>query len=170
MGRAMMLALGCMILLTVIGVWENAYQVGFFEGRLKEKEAALLKVPWDYGVTRSYHTIKLDNEPTTWHTAEELGIALIRSDDFDDWYWIYIISGQEEKALDWMTQPSQDFTSPVVKYGDEFYEFGWLWVTPGLDRPFHLRFQISILLALGWGIFVPFAYALSRPQPPQNQE
>jgi hypothetical protein len=38
MRKVLMLALGFMILFTVIGVWETAYQEGVSEGRLLEKE------------------------------------------------------------------------------------------------------------------------------------
>jgi len=171
MKRAVIIVLGFMILVTAWLSAVTAYRVGFLEGKLHAEEAALIKDPHHIGVNKLFYTIRLDTEPLTWHTAEQLGVVLIRDNPWEN-YWIYVVSEQTDRALAWMTHAAEEnYVLPVVKHGDEFYAIGFYWVDYGWGRTVQSIVIVPLLLlAIGWGIFTIVAYISCSQRTPLKQE
>ena len=157
----------CFMILVTVGVAGTiAYRVGFEEGKLRTEEASLVKYPFQYGVWKAFSAERVEIEPVTWRTVEELGVVFIKS-EHSDRYWVYIVNGQEDRALAWMRESHVPY---VVKQGDEFYEIGFLWVTPGISTSaISNSLGALLLLSLGWAIFGTVAYSKRSERKPKVQ-
>ena len=138
-----------MVILTVIYVSAVTYaNTNANSSNISDSGGA--KRPTEYGIWRHYFAEKLETEPQEWNTTEELGITFgERIHAQKEAYEILIVN--PEKALPWMKDiiPEPD----AIKYEDNFYSIGFLWVTPGFPECGILhcvkQWQIPLGLALG---------------------
>lgn len=142
------IALGLMVVITVLSISLPSYKYGYLDGESHAREYSLVKTPIEYGITKSYVAERLGTEPGTWYTPDELGVVLIKSSHFGH-YYMYIAREHEDKALAWMRD--EEFDPEAVKYMGQFYEIWFLWVTPGLSESVGLLLvRVVMVLGLGW--------------------
>jgi len=148
MKKGVKISAGLMTIMTLVSVCYLAFKVGYRDGRSSAREYSVAKVPLEYGIAKTYVAEKLETEPENWYTPDELGIVLVKNEQFEH-YNIYIARAHEEKALAWMRD--EDFTPQTIKYGEEFLGICFLWVTLGLRESMDLLLiQISAMLGTGW--------------------
>ena len=170
----MIVAFVCLILFSICYIGWVAYRVGFWKGGL---EGAVVKArvrTSDRTLSpNTFFTVKLETEPETWCTIEDLGIVLIRN-EYSDRYDAYVVTEHEDRALAWMRQASMDWggwESPVVKYENEFYRFSFFHGTYWSLGSIHSLAVVPLLfLAAVWGIFALGAYLSHKQRTPMNQE
>lgn len=140
-------ALGLMVVITALSISPLSYKYGYIDGESHAREYSLVKTPIEYGITKSYQAERLGTEPGTWYTPDELGVVLIKSSHFE-LYYIYIAREHEDKALAWMRD--EEFNPEAVKYMDQFYEIGFVWVTPLHESAGPLLARVIMILGIGW--------------------
>lgn len=137
-----------MVVITALSISQLSYKYGYLDGESHAREYSPAKMPIEYGITKFYQAERLETEPGTWYTPDELGVVLIKSSYFE-FYRIYVARKHEDKALAWMRD--EEFNPEAVKYMDQFYEIGFVWVTPGLQESFGLLLvRVVMFLGLGW--------------------
>jgi hypothetical protein len=106
------------------------------------------KKPIDYGILRAYRAEKRETPPTEeWYTLEQLGIALGEKVEYAEKETYHVLIVEPEKALPWM----KDYTNtPVVNYGDQYYQITSLWLTVNDPTSNGIYIPIGGALGIGW--------------------